>query len=70
MTCPAPGRGARTDEGWVAELREPELPGEWGAFELDVDALVERVPGARRLRGRHHVSRRSGRISRSPFPTT
>ncbi len=41
---PAPGRGARTDEGWVASVREPELPGEWGAFELDVDALVDRVP--------------------------
>ena len=41
---PAAGRGARTDEGWVASVREPELPGEWGAFELDVDALVERVP--------------------------
>jgi phenylalanyl-tRNA synthetase beta chain len=25
-------------------VREPELPGEWGAFELDVDALVDRVP--------------------------
>jgi phenylalanyl-tRNA synthetase beta chain len=41
---PAPGRGARTEEGWVVSLRDPELPGEWGAFELDVDALVERVP--------------------------
>jgi phenylalanyl-tRNA synthetase beta chain len=41
---PATGRGARTDEGWVASVREPELPGEWGAFELDVDALVDRVP--------------------------
>jgi phenylalanyl-tRNA synthetase beta chain len=41
---PAGGRGARTDEGWVASVREPELPGEWGAFELDVDALVARVP--------------------------
>jgi phenylalanyl-tRNA synthetase beta chain len=41
---PAPGRGARTDEGWVASLREPDLSGEWGAFELDVDALVDRVP--------------------------
>jgi phenylalanyl-tRNA synthetase beta chain len=41
---PAAGRGARTDEGWVASVREPELPGEWGAFELDVDALVDRVP--------------------------
>ncbi|HEX9598956.1 MAG TPA: phenylalanine--tRNA ligase subunit beta [Gaiellaceae bacterium] len=40
---PAPGRGARTDEGWVASLREADLPGEWGAFELDVDALVDRV---------------------------
>jgi phenylalanyl-tRNA synthetase beta chain len=41
---PAAGRGARTDEGWVASSREPDLPGEWGAFELDVDALVDRVP--------------------------
>jgi phenylalanyl-tRNA synthetase beta chain len=40
---PAPGRGGRTEEGWVASLRDPELPGEWGAFELDVDALVERI---------------------------
>src|SRR5205807_3594425 len=41
---PAPGRGARTSEGWVVSLRDPDLPGEWGAFELDVDALVHRVP--------------------------
>ena len=41
---PGAGRGARTDEGWVASLREPELPGEWGAFELDVDALAGPVP--------------------------
>jgi phenylalanyl-tRNA synthetase beta chain len=41
---PAAGRGASTDEGWVASVREPELPGEWGAFELDVDVLVDRVP--------------------------
>lgn len=40
---PAPGRGARTDEGWVVALRG-DLPGEWGAFELDIDALAERVP--------------------------
>jgi phenylalanyl-tRNA synthetase beta chain len=40
----APGRGARTDEGWVLALRHPELDGDWGAFELDVDSLVERVP--------------------------
>jgi phenylalanyl-tRNA synthetase beta chain len=41
---PAPGRGARTQEGWVVSLRDPDLPGEWAAFELDVDALVARVP--------------------------
>jgi phenylalanyl-tRNA synthetase beta chain len=39
-----PGRGARTAEGWVLALRDPELPGDWGAFELDVDSLVDRVP--------------------------
>ena len=41
---PAPGRGARTGEGWVVALRDPDLPGEWGAFELDVDALAQLVP--------------------------
>jgi phenylalanyl-tRNA synthetase beta chain len=41
---PVPGRGAHTAEGWVASVRDPDLPGEWGAFELDVDALLERVP--------------------------
>ena len=41
---PRRARGARTDEGWVLALRDPDLPGAWGAFELDVDALVERVP--------------------------
>jgi phenylalanyl-tRNA synthetase beta chain len=25
-------------------LREPDLPGEWGAFELDVELLAERAP--------------------------
>jgi phenylalanyl-tRNA synthetase beta chain len=39
-----PGPGARTDECWVLALRDPELPGDWGAFELDVDRLIERVP--------------------------
>jgi phenylalanyl-tRNA synthetase beta chain len=38
------GRGARTAEGWVVALRDPDLPGEWGAFELDIDALVGRIP--------------------------
>jgi phenylalanyl-tRNA synthetase beta chain len=39
-----PGPGARTNEGWVLELIDDRLPGSWGLFELDVDALVERVP--------------------------
>jgi phenylalanyl-tRNA synthetase beta chain len=39
-----PGSGARIDEGWVLELEDDRLPGAWGVFELDVDALVERVP--------------------------
>jgi phenylalanyl-tRNA synthetase beta chain len=41
---PVPGRGARTPEGWVASVRDPDLTGDWGAFELDVDALAERIP--------------------------
>jgi phenylalanyl-tRNA synthetase beta chain len=41
---PVAGRGARTEEGWVAVVRDPDLPGEWGAFELDVDALAARAP--------------------------
>jgi phenylalanyl-tRNA synthetase beta chain len=38
------GRGAQTQDGWVLALRDPDLPGDWGAFELDVDAIAERVP--------------------------
>jgi phenylalanyl-tRNA synthetase beta chain len=41
---PHGARGARTPEGWVLALRDPQLPGEWGAFELDVDALAARAP--------------------------
>jgi phenylalanyl-tRNA synthetase beta chain len=41
---PRGARGARTSEGCVLALREPDLPGEWGAFELDVEALAERAP--------------------------
>jgi phenylalanyl-tRNA synthetase beta chain len=37
-------RQARTPEGWVRALREPDLPGQWGAFELDVEALTKRAP--------------------------
>jgi phenylalanyl-tRNA synthetase beta chain len=28
----------------VLALREPDLPGEWGAFELDVESLAARAP--------------------------
>jgi phenylalanyl-tRNA synthetase beta chain len=41
---PLGARGARTPDGWVLALREPDLPGEWGAFELDVETLAARVP--------------------------
>jgi phenylalanyl-tRNA synthetase beta chain len=41
---PAGSRGARTPDGWVLALREPDLPGEWGAFELDVESLAARAP--------------------------
>ena len=36
--------GARTQEGWVEVVQDEELPGSWGAFELDLDALVALVP--------------------------
>ena len=38
------GVGATTPDGWVLQIVDVRLPGEWGVFELDVDALVERVP--------------------------
>jgi phenylalanyl-tRNA synthetase beta chain len=37
-----PGKSARTAEGWVGELHPSVLEGTWGAFELDLDALVAR----------------------------
>ena len=39
-----PGKAARTAEGWVGELHPGVLDGEWGAFELDLDALVAAAP--------------------------
>jgi phenylalanyl-tRNA synthetase beta chain len=39
-----PGKAARTEEGWLGELHPTVLEGTWGAFELDLDALAERVP--------------------------
>ena len=41
---PGGARGARTPDGWVLALREPDLPGDWGVFELDVDSLTARAP--------------------------
>jgi phenylalanyl-tRNA synthetase beta chain len=41
-----PGKAAKTAEGWVGELHPTVLEGTWGAFELDLDALVERAPAA------------------------
>ncbi len=41
-----PGKGARTAEGWVGELHPSLLDGTWGAFELDLDALVAAAPQA------------------------
>ncbi len=37
-----PGKSARTGEGWLGELHPAALDGSWGAFELDLDALVAR----------------------------
>jgi phenylalanyl-tRNA synthetase beta chain len=41
-----PGKSARTVEGWVGELHPSLLEGAWGAFELDLDALVAAAPEA------------------------
>jgi phenylalanyl-tRNA synthetase beta chain len=35
-----PGRAARVDEGWLGELHPSLLEGAWGAFELDLEALL------------------------------
>ena len=39
-----PGKAARTPHGWLGELHPQVLEGAWGAFELDLDALVEAAP--------------------------
>jgi phenylalanyl-tRNA synthetase beta chain len=41
-----PGKAGRTGEGWFGELHPMVLEGTWGAFELDLDALADRVPGS------------------------
>jgi phenylalanyl-tRNA synthetase beta chain len=39
-----PGKTAETDAGILGELHPTLLEGEWGAFELDLEALFEHVP--------------------------
>ena len=39
-----PGKGARVQGGWVGELHPTLLEGEWGVFELDLEALLEFLP--------------------------
>jgi phenylalanyl-tRNA synthetase beta chain len=39
-----PGKAASTANGWLGELHPRILEGPWGAFELDLDALVEASP--------------------------
>ncbi len=39
-----PGKAARTDAGVLGEIHPALLDGERGAFELDLDVLLERVP--------------------------
>ena len=39
-----PGKAARVPGGWVGELHPSTLEGEWGAFELDLETLLELLP--------------------------
>jgi phenylalanyl-tRNA synthetase beta chain len=39
-----PGKAAKTAAGWLGELHPALLDGDWGAFELDLDALAEAAP--------------------------
>jgi phenylalanyl-tRNA synthetase beta chain len=39
-----PGKAARTEAGWLGQLHPTLLEGEWGAFELDLATVFERVP--------------------------
>jgi phenylalanyl-tRNA synthetase beta chain len=41
-----PGKAGATAQGWFGELHPTVLEGVWGAFELDLDALVAETPGA------------------------
>jgi phenylalanyl-tRNA synthetase beta chain len=39
-----PGKAARVRAGWLGELHPSLLEGEWGAFELDLETLLELLP--------------------------
>ena len=39
-----PGKAAETDAGWLGELHPTLLDGSWGAFELDLEALMAPLP--------------------------
>ena len=39
-----PGKAAETDAGWLGELHPTILEGSWGAFELDLEALMDPLP--------------------------
>jgi len=39
-----PGKGARTEAGWLGELHPTLLAGGWGGWELDLATLAARVP--------------------------
>jgi phenylalanyl-tRNA synthetase beta chain len=38
-----PGKAAQTEAGWLGELHPALLDGTWGAFELDLETLVDAV---------------------------
>src|SRR3954453_571178 len=40
-----PGKAARVQGGWLGELHPTLLEGDWGAFELDLESLLELLPG-------------------------
>jgi phenylalanyl-tRNA synthetase beta chain len=42
-----PHRAAQTAEGWLGELHPARLEGRWGAFELDLGSILERLPARR-----------------------
>jgi phenylalanyl-tRNA synthetase beta chain len=39
-----PGKAARVQGGWLGELHPTLIEGDWGAFELDLESLLELLP--------------------------